>query len=124
MTEDELTQKLQRILTRLRTERWTPMMRFAFLDWTHADYEALDGRLGVSPVPTRRCVLPEDHGILVGCGSERTPPFVAMSTAPDHRIHSHTATRTPVTLTETRIDTRFLGYCRSEGEARMPGRRR
>src|SRR3989442_164584 len=49
------------------------MMRFVFLDWTHAHYETLDARLQSSALCTRRYILPEHEGILVASGDERAP---------------------------------------------------
>ena len=36
------------------------MMRFTYLHWTRADYEALDGRLANAEVRTCRYILPDD----------------------------------------------------------------
>lgn len=73
-TERDLSQKARHILARFRLDGRTPMMRFVFLGWTHADYEALDRRLAGVAVPTRRYILPDDEGILVGSEAERIGP--------------------------------------------------
>jgi hypothetical protein len=69
-TERDLSQKTRHILARFRLDGRTPMMRFVFLGWTHADYEALDQRLAGVAVLTRRYILPDDEGILVGSEAE------------------------------------------------------
>jgi hypothetical protein len=71
VTEPDLSQKIRHILARFRLDGRTPMMRFVFLGWTHADYEALDRRFAGVAVPTRRYILPDDEGILVGSEAER-----------------------------------------------------
>jgi len=75
--EEMLTQKCREILGRLRPEGRTPMMRFFFRGWCRADYEALDQRLAGAGVPTSRCLLPADEGILVG--SEGWTPAAHLS---------------------------------------------
>lgn len=64
--DDTMTRKCAEILGRLRQDGRTPMMRFNFNGWTRADYEALDRHLAGAEVPTSRCLLPGDEGILVG----------------------------------------------------------
>ena len=58
------------------------MMRFAFLDCTHADYHTLDALLRGSAVSTRRFILPEDQGILVGCGGDPAPQTAELALPP------------------------------------------
>jgi hypothetical protein len=66
MPEDLLREKCQRILSRMRRDGRTPMMRFLFANWSRPDYEALDRLLARCDPPTCRYILPADEGILVG----------------------------------------------------------
>jgi hypothetical protein len=63
------------ILSRLRPDGRTPMMRFMFADWSRNDYEALDRLLQRANPPTCRYVLPADEGILVGSAGWSVGPL-------------------------------------------------
>jgi hypothetical protein len=54
------------------------MMRFIFSGWTRGDYEALDHRLAGAEIPTSRCLLPGDEGILVGSEGQMPAPHLAI----------------------------------------------
>lgn len=71
MPEATLNDKCRLILSRLRPDGRTPMMRFNFADWDRGDYEALDRMLQRANPPTCRYVLPADEGILVGSAGWR-----------------------------------------------------
>jgi hypothetical protein len=75
MSEHLLLDKCRLILSRLRPDGRTPMMRFNFSDWARSDYEALDRVLSRCDPPTCRYILHADEGILVGSEGWRTGPL-------------------------------------------------